>query len=106
MDRLRARLLSSVLARLCGSGIPHLTGHPPLTLGLRRIYRLPEIHPRTRYFKALVRIEDSLDGLGTAHVHNPQTGRMTTLIPQNLRERYRSKRGEGLTERVTGAKVR
>ena len=60
---------------------------------------------RAQYFKALVRIEDPLYVLCTGHMHNPQAERMATLIPQNLREHYRSKRGEGLTELVIGAKV-
>jgi len=47
---------------------------------------------RAQYFKALVRIEDPLYVLCTGHMHNHQAERMATLIPQNLREYYRSKR--------------
>jgi hypothetical protein len=52
-----------------------------------------------------VLIEDPLYVLGTGHVHDPEAERMTTLIPQNLREHHRSKGGEGQTELVIGAKV-
>jgi hypothetical protein len=37
-------------------------------------------------------------------VYDPETERMPPLIPQNLREHHRSKRGEGLTELIIGAK--
>jgi hypothetical protein len=52
-----------------------------------------------------VLIEDPLYVLGTGHVHDPETESMAALIPQNLREHHRAKRGEGLTELVIGAKV-
>jgi hypothetical protein len=80
-------------------------GHDPLALGILRLCWFPEIHTRVRYFKSLVLIKDPLDVLGTGHVHNPEAERMATVIPQNLREHHRSKRGEGLTELVIGAKV-
>jgi hypothetical protein len=74
-------------------------------LGVLWFCWFPEIHARARDFKTLVRIENPLDILGRGHVHEPETQRMATLIPQNLREHHRSKRGEGLTELVVGAEV-
>jgi hypothetical protein len=50
-------------------------------------------------------IEDSLYVLGTTHVDDPEAERMAPLIPYNLRHHHRSKRDEGLTEFVIGAKV-
>jgi hypothetical protein len=52
-----------------------------------------------------VLIEDPLYILGTGHVHDPEAERMATLIPQNLCKHHGSKRDEGLTKRVIGAKV-
>jgi len=74
-------------------------------LEVLRLCWFPEIHTRSRYFKALVLIENPLYFLGTGHVHNTKAERMAPLIPQNLREHHRSKWGEGLPELVFGAKV-
>jgi hypothetical protein len=52
-----------------------------------------------------VLIEDALYILGTGHVHDPETERMATLIPQNLCTHHRSKRDEALTKLVIGAKI-
>jgi hypothetical protein len=52
-----------------------------------------------------VLIEDPLYVLGASHVNDPEAERVTSLIPQNLRKHHRSKRDEGLTELVIGAKV-
>ena len=105
LERILALLMSRVLALLYNSRLSQIIGHSPLGSGVSRFLWFPEIHTRARYFKALARIEDPLYVLGTGHVHDPEAERMATLIPQNLREHHRSKRGEGLTERVISAKV-
>jgi hypothetical protein len=105
LERRLALLMSPVFARLYSSHLAQIIGHDTLSLGVPRLCGFPEIHTRARYFKALVLIEDPLYVLGTGHVHDPEAERMAALIPQNLREHYRSKRDEGLTELVTGAKI-
>src|SRR5512141_1681095 len=97
--------MSCVLARLRGSPISPAKGHSPLSLGVLRLFGYPEIHTRARYFKTLVLIENPFYVLGTGHVHDPETERMAPLIPQDLREHHRSKRGEGLTKLVISAKI-
>src|SRR5881397_1468679 len=63
----------------------------------------PDIHTRTRNFKALFRLEDILHFLGTGHVHDPDAEGMARRIPQDLGEHHRPKRGEHLTELRIGA---
>jgi hypothetical protein len=52
-----------------------------------------------------VLIEYPLYVLGASHVNDPEAERVAPLIPQNLRKHHHSKRDEGLTELVIGAKV-
>jgi len=105
LERVLALLMFRGLVPLFGSRILQIIGHHLLSLGLL-LFRFPEIHSRTRYFKALMLIEDQLYVLGTGHVHDPKAERMAPLIPYNLRLHNRSTRDEGLTELVIGAKVR
>jgi hypothetical protein len=104
-DRLRALLISRVLTCLYSARFSWVTVHYPLSLGVIRFSGFPEIHTRAWYFKELVYIEDPLDIFGRRHVNDPEAERMAPLIPHNLGEHYRSKRGEGLTELVIGAKI-
>jgi hypothetical protein len=82
-----------------------IIAYRPFPLGVFGLSRFPEIHTRARYFKTLLLIEDPLYVLGASHVNDPEAERMAPLIPQNLRKHHRSKRDEGLTERVISAKV-
>lgn len=63
----------------------------------------PDIHTRARNFKALFRLEDILHFLWTGHVHDPDAEGMARLIPHDLGEHHRPKRGEYLTELRIGA---
>jgi hypothetical protein len=105
VERLLVLLGFRILARLSGWRFSHRKSHYPLGWGAIRLCGFPEIHTRSRYFKALVLIEDPLNILGTGHVHDPEAERMAALIPQNLCMHHSSKRDEGLTKRVIGAKV-
>jgi hypothetical protein len=105
LERVLALLMSRGLAPLFGSRILQIIGHHLLSLGGLRLCGFPEIHTRARYFKALMLIEDPLYVLRTIHVNDPEAERMAPLIPYNLRLHNRSKRDEGLTELVIGAKV-
>jgi hypothetical protein len=105
LERFPALLEPRVLACLSASCIPQVIGRFPLALMHFRLCRLPEVHPRARYFKVLVRIEDPLCVLGTGHVHDPEAESMPALIPQYLRQYDCPKWEKGLTEFVVGAKV-
>ena len=105
LERVLALLMSRGLVPLFGSRILQIIGHHLLSLGFLRLFRFPEVHSRTRYFKALTLIENPLYVLGTSHVNDPEAERMAPLIPYNLRLHHRSKRDEGLTELVIGAKI-
>jgi hypothetical protein len=52
-----------------------------------------------------VHIEDPLYIFGTRHVNDPEAERVATLIPDNLSQLHRSKRGESLPKLVIGAKI-
>ena len=106
LERVLYLLLSRGLACLFGSRISQIVGYHPLSLGVFRLCGFPEIHTRARYFKALMLIEDPLYVLGTSHVNDPEAERMAPLIPENLGRHHCSKRDEGLTELVIGAKIR
>ena len=67
----------------CGSPISQIIDHYTPALEVLRLCRFPKVHSRTRYFKALVFIENPLNVLDTSHVHNPEAERMAPLIPQN-----------------------
>jgi hypothetical protein len=82
-----------------------LAAHSPVALEVLRLFSFPEIHAQTGYFKEVLRIENPFDVSGTGHMHNTETEGMATLIPQYMRERHCSKRNEGLTEFVIGAKI-
>jgi hypothetical protein len=105
LERVLALLVSRGLAPLFGLRILQIIGYHPLSLGLLRLCRFPEIHSRSRYFKALMLIENPLYVLGTSHVNDPEAERMAQVISYNLRLHHRSKRDEGLAELVIGAKV-
>src|SRR3977135_3884943 len=75
------------------------------SLGVIRLSGFPEIHTRACYFKVLVHIEDPLYIFGTRHVNDAEAERIAPLIPHNLSEHHRSKRGEGLPKLVIGAKI-
>ena len=105
LERVLDILLSRGLACLFGSRVSQIIGYQPLSVGVFRLGGFPEIHARARYFKALMLIEDPLHVLGTGHVHDPETERMAPLIPENLGQHHCSKRDEGLTELVIGAKI-
>ena len=80
-ERFLALLMSRVLACLRFGPISQIIDHIPFSLGVLRLCGFPEIHPRTRYFKVLVLIEDPLYILRTGHVYDPKAERMAPLIP-------------------------
>jgi hypothetical protein len=105
LERVLALLGPRGLACLFGSRISQVIGHLSLSLLVLWLCGFPEIDTRARYFKALMLIENTLYVLGTSHVNDPEAERMAPLIPYNLRLHHRSKRDEGLTELVIGAKI-
>jgi hypothetical protein len=52
LERVLALLVSRGLAPLFGSRILQIIGHHPLSLGLLRLCRFPEIHSRSRFQSA------------------------------------------------------
>jgi hypothetical protein len=96
---------SRVLPRLSGWRVSQRKGHDSLAWGVLWLCGFPEIHTRARYVEALVVIEDPVDILGTGHVYDPESVRVTMLISQYLCKHNCSVREKGLTKRVLGAKV-
>ena len=72
LERVLALPVSRGLAPLFGSPTSQIIGYHLLSLGLLRLCGFPEIHARTPYFKALIRIENPFCVLGTSPVNDPE----------------------------------
>jgi hypothetical protein len=53
-----------------------------------------------------MRIEDPVDIFSAGHMHDPDTERVAVIIPEHLRQDYRSKGNKGLPQLIVGTKER